>query len=90
MAIRHFSKQLKVELKVTSELNCKHKEGEMVDLTVKSLPVKKRRRPLLLGEKLDSEVKCRIQAVCEGGDVVTTFITIAAATAIVRKLTGVS
>ena len=49
-AIRHFSKQLGVELKVTSvqtwktkylaELNRKRKAGEKDDLTVKVLPVK--------------------------------------------------
>ena len=67
VAIRHFSKQLEVELKVTSvhtckikylaELNRKHKAGEMDDLTVKLLPVKKHGRPLLLGETgLTSEI----------------------------------
>ena len=94
-AIRHFSKQLEVELKVTSvhtwktkylaELNRKRKAGEADDLTVKSLPVRKRGRPLLLGEKLDSQVKSYIQAVRGGGGVVTTSITMAAATAIVQK-----
>ena len=38
-----------------------------------------------MGEKLDSEVKLYIQAVCEGGGVVTTSITVAAATAIAQK-----
>lgn len=94
-AVRHYSKHLEVDLKVTSvqtwktkylsELNRKRKDGEMDDLTVKSLPVKKRGRPLLLGEKLDSQVKSYIQAVREGGGVITTSITMAAATAIVRK-----
>ena len=40
--------------------------------TVKLLPVKQRGRPLLLGEKLDSQVKSYIQAVREGDSVVTT------------------
>ena len=94
-AIRHFSKQLGIELKVTSvqtwktkyvaELNRKRKAGETDDLTVKALPVKKLGRPLLLGEKLDSQVKAYIQALREEGGVVTTSITMAAATAIVRK-----
>ena len=57
----------------------------MDDLTIKSLPVKKRGRPLLLGEKLDLQVKSYIQPVHEGGGVITTSITMAAATAIVRK-----
>ena len=94
-AIRHFSKQLAVELKPTSaqtwktkyldELNRKLKERETENLTVMSLPIKKRGRPLLLGEKLDSEIKSYIKAVCEVGGIVTTSITIAAATAIMRK-----
>ena len=94
-AVRHFSKQLGVELKVTSvqtwktkyvaELHRKRKAGEMDDLTVKALPVKKLGR-LLLGEKLDSQVKAYIQALCEEGGVVTTSITMAAATAIVRTV----
>ena len=50
-----------------------------------SLPIKKRGRPLLLREKLDSEVKSYIRAVREGGGVVTTSITMAAATAVVQK-----
>ena len=52
---------------------------------MKSLPVKKRGRPLLLGEQLDTEVKCYIQAVREGDGVIIKAITMTAATAIVRK-----
>ena len=94
-AIHHFTKQLGVELKVSSvqtwkgkyqaEISRKRKAGEMSDLSVKSLPVKKLGRPLLLGEKLDNAVKCYINAVREVGGVITTAITMAAATAIVRK-----
>ncbi len=93
-AVRHYSKQMETELKLTSvqtwktkylaEVNRKVKAGES-DATVKSLPIKKRGKPLLLGEKLDSEVKTYIHAVREEGGVVTTAITMAAATAIVRK-----
>ena len=68
-----------------AKIRRKHQASEVNDLSVKSLPIKKRGRPLLLGEKLDSEVKCYIQAVREGGAVITTAITMAAATAIVRK-----
>ena len=68
-----------------AKIRCKHQASEVNDLSMKSLPVKKRGRPLLLGEKLVSEVKCYIQAVREGGGVITTAITMAAATAIVRK-----
>ena len=94
-AVRHFSKQLKVQVQVTSvqtwktkylaEISRKRKEGETDNLTVKSLPVKTSGRPLLLGEKLDSEVKSYIKAVREGGGVITTSVTMAAATAIIRK-----
>ena len=98
-AVRHFSKELEVQLKVTSvqtwktkylaELTRKRRAGETDDLTINSLPQKnlRRGRPLLLGERLDSEEKSHIQAVREGGGVVTTSITMAAATAIVRKAT---
>ena len=94
-AIHRFSKQLGVEMKPTSvqtwkgkylaEISRKRKAGETSDLSVKSLPVKKRGRPLLLGEELDTQVKHYIQAVREGGGVINTAITMAAATAIVRK-----
>lgn len=61
-------------------------KGESPDQAdIKCLPVKKGGRPLLLGEKLDTQVKSYLRAVCEGGGVVTTAITMAAATAIVRK-----
>ena len=93
-AIRHFSKVLEVELKTNSvqtwkrkyqaEVDRRRKAGETGVICVQSLPVKKRGRPLLLGEKLDSQVKSYIRAVREGG-VVTTSITVAAATAIIRK-----
>ena len=95
VAIRHFTKQLGVELKVSSgqtwkgnyqaEISCKRKAGEMSDLSVKSLPVKKCGRPLLLGEKLETEVKCYTNVVREEGGVITTTIIMAATTAIVQK-----
>lgn len=88
-------KQLGLEVKVSSvqtwkrkymdKIRHKHQAGEVNNLSMKSLPVKKRGRPLLLGEKLDSEVKCYIQAVRGGGEVMTTAITTVAATAIVKK-----
>lgn len=94
-AIQHFSKDLEVELKTNSvqswkrkyqaEVDRRRKAGEAGDIRVQVLPVKKRGRPLLLGGKLDSEVKSYIRAVREGGGVVTTSITVAADTAIVRK-----
>ena len=94
-AIRHFSKVLGVEIKGSSvqtwkgkylaEVSHKRKAGDMNDLTVTCLPVKKRGRPLLLGEKLDTGVQSYIRAVREGGGVITTAITMAAAMAIVRR-----
>ena len=67
------------------EISRKRKAGETSDPSVKSLPVKKHERSLLLGEELDTQVKHYIQAVHEGGGVINTAITMAAATAIVRK-----
>ena len=52
-------------------------------MCVKNLPVKKRGRPLLLGEELDTAVKNYIKAVRDAGGVINTSITIA--TGIVRK-----
>ena len=71
--------------KYLAEISCKGKAGETCHLSVKSLPVKKRGRALLLGEELDTEVKRYIRAVREEGGVIKTAITMAAATAIVKK-----
>ena len=49
-------------------------EAGETDLSMKSLPSKKRGQPLLLGEKMDTEVKSYISAVREGGGVVTSAI----------------
>ena len=54
-------------------------------LPVKCLPAKKRGRPLLIGEKLDGEVKAYIRAIRDMGGVVITTITIAAGKAIVSR-----
>ena len=48
------------------------------------MTLKKHSKPLLLGEKLDEDVKHYFRAVREGGGVITTAITVASATAIVR------
>ena len=95
VAVHHFSKEFGVEMKESSvttwnakylaAVNSKRRAGETNDLEVKCLPVKKRGRPLLLGEKLDTEVKYYIQAVRQGGGVITAAINMAAATAIVRR-----
>ena len=47
-------------------------------MCVKSVPVKKRGRPFLLGEELDTAVKSYVKAVCEAGGVVNASITITA------------
>ena len=93
-AIRRFSKELDTDLKEGSvrlwkskyqaEVNIKRQLGE-ADTSVTRLTLKKTGRPLMLGEKLDGEVKHYIRAVREGGGVITTAITMAAATAIMRR-----
>ena len=92
VAICHFTKQLGFELKFSlvqtwkgkyqAEISRRWKAGEMNDFSVKYLPVKKRGRHLLRGEKLDTKVKCYINVVWQVGGVITTPITMAAATAI--------
>ena len=94
-AAHRFSKELGIvvtessvrvwKTKYLAEIVRKQETDETGDISVTKLPSKKRGRPLLLGEKLDREVKCYIQAVREGGGVVTSTITMAAAMAIVRK-----
>ena len=93
-AQRRFSKEFETDLKESTvrtwkkkylaEVGLKKGAGE-VDINVTSLTVKKRGRPLLLGEKLDEQVKHYLKAVREGGGVITIAITIASATAIVRR-----
>ena len=93
-AQRRFSKEFETDLKESTvrtwkkkylaEVGLKKGAGE-VDINVTSLTVKKRGRPLLLGEKLDEQVKHYLKAVREGGGVITTAITMASATAIVRR-----
>ena len=71
--------------KYLAEVGLKKRAGE-VDINVTSLTVKKRGRPLMLGEKLDKDVKHYLKAVREGGGVITTAITMASATAIVEEI----
>ncbi len=91
-AVRHFKMGLKVTSvqtwkdKYLAEISRKRRAGvEGCLLSVKSLPVKKRGRPLLLGETLDGQVQSYIKSVREGGGVITTSITMAAASAIVKN-----
>ena len=93
-AVRRFSKDFGVDLKGSTirswkakylaEVDAKKSNGE-ADAPVTCLTLKKRGKPLLLGEKLDEDVKHYLRAVREGGGVITTAITVASATAIVRK-----
>ena len=93
-AQRCFLRKLNTELKESTirtwktkylaEVNLKKQSGEL-DVSVTSLCTKKRGRPLMLGEKLDKEVQYYLKAVREGGGVITTAITMASATAIVRR-----
>ena len=64
------------------EMERKRKAGEEIP-TVSLLHEAKRGRPLLLRNTLDSEVKSYIRSIREGGGLVTTEITMAAARAIV-------
>ena len=57
----------------------KENRGEVIT----SLPVKKRGRPLLLGESLDRMVQKYLKKVREGGGVVTARVVVAAARAII-------
>ena len=93
-AVRHFGRKLDVDLKASSVATWKSKYlSEMQrkinagddDKEVTSLPVKKRGRPLLLGEDLDEKVKRYVVAIRNNGGIVTTAITLAAASAIVRR-----
>ena len=61
----------------------KRKAGE--DSAISSLPEAKPGRPLLLGDRLDNQVKEYVRTVRKGGGLITTEITIAAAKAIIRK-----
>ena len=92
-AMEHFTCQLGFDVKKSSvstwkmkylaEVKRRVKIGESA--VVKRLPVKKRGRPLLIGEKLDGEVKAYIRAIRTMGGVVTTTIMIAAGKAIVSR-----
>ena len=93
-AMEHFTCQLGFDVKKSSvstwkmkylaEVKRRVKTGESA--VVERLPVKKRGRPLLIGEKLDGEVKAYIRAIRDIGGVVTTTITIAAGKALLVGL----
>ena len=68
----------------TTELKKKRREGSE-NLTVESLPEKKRGRPLLLGEELEMQVRAYLTALCENGAVVNTAIAIGCAEGIVKS-----
>ena len=90
-SIRYFSKMYPdIELKETSVRRFKNayideagKRRHDEDSEVRELLSKKRRRPLLLGEELEKQVKTYLIALCTNGAVVNTAITIACAHGIV-------
>ena len=67
------------------ELNRKRR-AEEDNLTVTSLPVKKRGRPLLLGEELQRKIQLYLRAIRESGGAVNTAIGLGAARGIILKL----
>ena len=67
-----------------AEVDSQLRAGNAV-ITVESLPIRKRGRPLLIGETLDEEVKAYIREVRNLGGVITSEVTMSAATAIVQK-----
>ena len=92
-AARHFSKVLGKELNPSTirglkkvyleEMSRKRKAGE--DMTITSLPAKRRGRPLLLGEELDQKVQQYLRAIRESGGAVSTAIVLGAARGIILK-----
>ena len=69
-----------------SELQRKRKVGD--DSSMKELPEKKRGRPLLLGDKLDGQVKSYIGYLREKGAAVNTAIVVGIAQGIVKSHNG--
>ena len=92
-AARHFSKVLGKELNPSTirglkkvyleEMSRKRKAGE--DMTITSLPAKRRGRPLLLGEELDQKVQQYLRAIRKSGGAVSTAIVLGAARGIILK-----
>ena len=91
-ASRHFSHQLKKKVSETTVrsirdsylMEVKRKRTDDVeDITI--LPPKKRGRPLLLGEALDTKVQLYLQKVREAGGTVTARIAVAAARGLLLK-----
>lgn len=90
-AARKYSKKLDTSLNESSvrlwvvkykeEVSRKIKSGEELPMDI--LPLKKRGRPLLIRELLDSQVKAYIKCVPESGGVITSTIVVAAGEAIV-------
>ena len=94
----HFSKEWEKELKETTirdwlaayrkELERKRRcpdEGDSGEPVVCALPQKKRGRPLLLGEKIDSEVQLILKNMREHGGIVNSAIVMSTATGVLKK-----
>ena len=94
-AVRHFSLELGRNINPSTirgfkkaclrERNRKRR-AEEDDLTVTSLPTKKRGRPLLLGEEFERKVQLYLGAIRESGRAVNTAIAMGAARGIILKL----
>ena len=92
-AARHFSTVLSKPISRTTvhglkkayyqELSRKRKAEE--DLAISTLPTKKRGRPLLLGEDLDTKVQQYLRALRESGGAINTAIVLGAARGIILK-----
>ena len=86
-AAQHFSTVLSKPISRTTvhglkkaydqELSRKRKAEE--DLAISTLPSKKRGRPLLFGEDLDTKVQQYLRALCEPGGAINTAIVLGAA-----------
>ena len=93
--VRHFSLELGRNINPSTirgfkkaylqELNWKRRVKED-DLTVTSLPAKKRGRPLLLGEEFEQKVPLYLRAIWESGGAVNATIALGAARGIILKL----
>ena len=69
---------------VTAQEARKRKMGE-VDIVLESLPPKKRGRPLLLSDNLDTQVQAYVKASRSQGCIINTSLVIAGAMGIIKK-----
>ena len=93
-AARFFSRRLDKKVSETTvrsirsayvELGVQQKRGAEDEGEITALPLKKRGRPVLLGQELDTHVQMYLKKVREGGEAVSARIAIAAARGILLK-----